>query len=238
MKLLQTIEQRVEALAWEALERELWSFGAAKAPLLTGAECEELRRLYDQPSHFRSTVVMARHNFGEGEYRYFAYPLPPLVANLRKALYRKLASIANAWNEALRERTTFPSTLEAYLEQCHLAGQTKATPLMLTYGAGGWNALHQDLYGELVFPLQVTCFLSRPGVEYEGGEFLLVENRPRAQSRGEAFVMEQGEIVIFATRFRPMRAARGYSRAALRHGVSRVRRGSRMTLGIIFHDAR
>ena len=233
------LAQRVDALPWEQLERDLWSFGAAKTPpLLTPQECEEVRSLYGEEERFRKTVVMARHNFGEGEYRYFAYPLPALVQALRETLYRHLAPIANAWVQALREDAAYPAMLEGFLARCRSAGQPLPTPLLLTYGAGGWNALHQDLYGDIAFPLQATCFLSRPDTEYQGGEFLLVEQRPRAQSRGEAFVTAQGELVIFATRYRPLRGARGYLRATLRHGVGRVRSGTRWTLGIIFHDAR
>ncbi|TAM78382.1 hypothetical protein EPN44_00930 [bacterium] len=233
------LAQRVEALPWEQLERDLWLFGAAKTPpLLTPQECEEVRSLYREEERFRKTVVMARHNFGEGEYRYFAYPLPPLVQALRETLYGHLAPVASAWAQALRENTAYPATLEGFLARCRSAGQHLPTPLLLTYGAGGWNALHQDLYGDIAFPLQVTCFLSRPDTEYQGGEFLLVEQRPRAQSRGEAFVTAQGELVIFATRYRPLRGVRGYLRAALRHGVGRVRSGARWTLGIVFHDAR
>ncbi|MDE2573498.1 MAG: 2OG-Fe(II) oxygenase [bacterium] len=233
------LECRIAALPWAEIERDLWTDGAAKTPpLLTAEECAQLRELYEQPERFRSTVVMARHNFGEGEYRYFAYPLPPLVQTLREQFYAFLVPIANAWAQALEGRACYPAALAEYLRQCHAAGQSRPTPLMLTYGAGGWNALHQDLYGALLFPLQLTCFLSRPGIDYDGGEFMLVEQRPRAQSRGLTFVTAQGEIVIFATRQHPLRGARGYYRATLRHGVSRVRSGNRLTLGVIFHDAR
>jgi hypothetical protein len=181
---------------------------------------------------------MERFRFGAGDYQYFAAPLPPLVEDLRVHAYPPLAAIANRWEEALGSRARHPPALAGLLAVCRQHGQTKPTPLLLHYEAGGYNCLHQDLYGDVVFPLQLTCFLSRRGVDYDGGEFLLVEQRPRAQSRGEAIATEQGEIVVFATRHRPLRGARGWSRAALRHGVSTVRRGTRYTLGIIFHDAR
>jgi uncharacterized protein len=230
---------RIEALDWNTLERELWDFGYAKTPpVLTPAECAELVALYPDEPRFRSRVEMARYRFGLGDYKYFAHPLPSVVTDLRVATYPRLAAIANRWSEALGVATRYPPGLDEFLAFCATRGQTKPTPLLLHYEAGGYNCLHQDLYGDVVFPLQLTCFLSRSGVDYEGGEFLLVEQRPRAQSRGEAIDPAQGELVIFATRYRPLKGARGWHRAALRHGVSTVRRGTRYTLGVIFHDAR
>ena len=180
---------------------------------------------------------MQQHGFGRGEYRYFAYPLPPLVQSLRGALYARLAPVANRWAEQLRQPAEFPDSLDAYLEKCHAAGQTKPTPLVLRYEAGDYNCLHQDLYGAHVFPLQATVLLSEPGADFAGGEFLLVEQRPRAQSRGEVVPLARGDAVIFAVRERPRRGARGFHRAKLRHGVSTIRTGLRYTLGIILHDA-
>jgi hypothetical protein len=181
---------------------------------------------------------MERYRFGVGDYKYFAHPLPPLVTELRTGLYAPLAAVANRWEQALGTRRRYPLELDRLLVQCRRAGQTRPTPLLLHYEAGGYNCLHQDLYGEVAFPLQLTCFLSRPGADYEGGAFLLVEQRPRAQSRGEALLPGQGESLIFTTRWRPVASARGYYRATMRHGVSRVTRGTRYTLGIIFHDAK
>ena len=207
--------------------------------MLNSSECAELIDLYGDAARFRSTVDMARYKFGVGEYRYFAAPLPPLVEALRRHAYPPLATIANRWEEALSKTpVVHPPTLDAQLALCRRHGQTKPTPLMLRYEAGGYNCLHQDIYGDVVFPLQLTCFLSRRGVDYTGGDFLLVEQRPRAQSRGESIATEQGEIVIFATRYRPVEGARGVHRGAMRHGVSRIISGSRHTLGVIFHDAR
>ncbi len=220
-------------------ERSLNTTGWAKTPrLLAPSECAELIRLWEDEDRFRARIEMARYRFGEGAYKYFQYPLPELVAELRALLYPPLAAIANRWQEALGERERYPERLEEYLARCHRAGQTRPTPLLLRYEAGGYNCLHQDLYGDLAFPLQVTCFLSRPDQDYTGGEFLLVEQRPRAQSRGEAIRGEQGEAVIFPTRYRPVRGARGHYRVVMRHGVSTVRSGERCTLGVIFHDAR
>ncbi len=202
------------------------------------ADCGALAGLYGDDARFRSRVDMGRHRFGEGEYKYFADPLPEVVARLRHALYPGLAEIANRWAERLRDEARFPATLDEFLSRCHAAGQAKPTPLLLRYEAGGYNCLHQDLYGDVVFPIQVVAMLSRPGVDFDGGEFLLVEQRPRAQSMGEAIPMAQGELVAFTTRHRPVQGTRGAYRASVRHGVSRVHRGVRMTLGIIFHDAR
>jgi hypothetical protein len=230
---------RIAALDWDEIERQLWEFGYAKTPpVLTPAECAELIALYPDDSRFRSRVDMARYRFGVGDYKYFAHPLPSLVAALRVSAYPHLAAIANRWSEALGAPAAYPDDLDGLLARCAAHGQTRPTPLLLHYEAGGYNCLHQDLYGEIVFPLQLTGFLSRRGVDYEGGDFLLVEQRPRAQSRGESIATEQGELVIFTTRERPARGARGWLRAAMRHGVSRVRSGTRYTLGVIFHDAK
>lgn len=232
------VATRLANLDWRAIEVDLWARGYAKTPpLLTPDECGELIALYPDESRFRSRVDMARFGFGIGDYKYFTAPLPALVEALRVHAYPPLAAVANQWEAALGTAVLHPPDLAALLARCRRRGQTKPTPLMLRYAAGGYNCLHQDLYGDVVFPLQLTCFLSRRDVDYAGGEFLLVEQRPRAQSRGEAVTTEQGEIVIFTTRYRPVETARGYSRASIRHGVSRVTRGARYTLGVIFHDA-
>jgi hypothetical protein len=232
------IATRLAELDWTALERSLWDLGYAKTPpVLTPAECEALIALYGDDGRFRSRVDMARYRFGEGDYKYLAHPLPPVVAALRAHAYPRLAALANAWERALGGRTRYPPDLDGLLALCRRHGQTKPTPLLLHYEAGGYNCLHQDLYGDVAFPLQITAFLSRRGADYDGGDFLLVEQRPRAQSRGEAIHTEQGELVIFPTRYRPSAGTRGWFRTTMRHGVSRVTRGSRYTLGIIFHDA-
>jgi hypothetical protein len=234
-----TIAERLAALDWAAIERALWERGYAKTPpVLTPEECAALIALYPDDALFRSRVDMERYRFGIGDYKYFAAPLPPLVAEVRQHAYPPLARLANRWEETLGSRPRYPPSLDRLLVTCRRAGQTKPTPLLLHYEAGGYNCLHQDLYGEIAFPLQLTGFLSRRGLDYEGGEFLLVEQRPRAQSRGEAITTEQGEIVIFTTRYRPVAGARGYYRATMRHGVSRVTLGSRYTLGVIFHNAK
>jgi hypothetical protein len=236
---LMDITKRLAQLDWKAIEQGLWDFGYAKTPaVLTAAECNQLISLYTDPTRFRRRIDMARHRFGVGEYQYFAEPLPPLVQGLRMATYPPLAAIANRWMAALRRPQRYPTDLPSFLASCHEQGQTKPTPLLLRYDVGGYNCLHQDLYGEVAFPLQLTCFLSRRDLDYTGGEFLLVEQRPRAQSRGEAIVTEQGEIIIFATRDRPAPGSRGYHRVQMRHGVSRIRSGVRYALGVIFHDAK
>jgi len=233
------IADRLAALDWEAIGRSLDQWGYAKTPpVLTPDECAALIALWPDETRFRSRIDMARYRFGEGEYRYFAHPLPPVVEALRIRAYPPIAAIANRWQKALGARARYPGDLAALLERCRRKGQTRPTPLMLRYEAGGYNCLHQDVYGAVVFPIQLTCFLSRRSVDYTGGDFLLVEQRPRAQSRGESVATEQGEIVIFTTRHRPVRGARGVYRAAMRHGVSRVLTGRRWTLGVIFHDAR
>ena len=233
------ISDRIAALDWPAMAASLDAHGCATTgALLTGDECGSLAEAYAIDEPFRSRVIMARHGFGRGEYKYFAYPLPPLVAELRTALYPRLAEIANRWNEALGIDVRYPGEHAAYIARCHKAGQRKATPLLLQYGAGDYNCLHQDVYGELVFPLQVTVLLSRPGADFEGGEFVLTEQRPRMQSRAEVVPLAQGEAVIFPVRQRPVAGTRGTYRVNMRHGVSRIRTGHRHTLGVIFHDAK
>jgi hypothetical protein len=217
-----------------ALDRD----GHAVLPgLLDAKQCTELAALYDDREAFRSRVVMARHGFGQGEYKYLAYKLPPVVQRLREALYPLIAPTANHWQQQLGLKANFPDTLEGYLARCHAAGQQRPTPLILKYGSGDYNCLHQDLYGELVFPLQATVLLSRPGEDFTGGEFLLVEQRPRRQSKGEVVTLRQGDAVVFPVNHCPVAGTRGYYRVTMRHGVSQVRSGQRFTLGIIFHDA-
>jgi hypothetical protein len=212
--------------------------GFTVAPGLIGpAECRALAALWPDQQHFRKHIVMQRHGYGQGEYQYFTYPLPEPVEQLRQALYPGLAAVANQWNEALGLKRRFPATLKGWLKECHAGGQKRPTPLLLRYGPGDYNCLHRDLYGELVFPLQVTILLSEPGRDFAGGEFLLVEQRPRMQSRGEVVPLGQGDAVIFAVNQRPVKGTRGFHRTAMRHGVSSLRTGERFTLGIIFHDA-
>lgn len=205
--------------------------------LISPAECRTLAALWPEEEAFRKRVVMQRHGYGQGEYQYFTYPLPGLVERLRQALYPALAAVANGWNAALGDDRRFPPTLKAWLRQCHQGGQKRPTPLLLRYRTGDYNCLHRDLYGDLVFPLQATVLLSAPGRDFDGGEFLLVEQRPRMQSRGEVVPLGQGDAVIFAVNERPARGTRGYHRVGMRHGVSSLRAGERFTLGIIFHDA-
>ncbi len=220
------------------LQEELGARGfAVLRQALDGQECEALRALYADGTLFRSRVVMARHGFGQGEYQYFAYPLPQLVAALRAQLYPQLASVANCWNELLKIEARYPNDLDDFLRACHAAGQTRPTPLLLKYGEGDYNRLHQDLYGPTQFPLQATILLSEPGRDFIGGEFVLVESAARTQSRAEVVPLRQGDMVIFAVNARPVPSMRGVKRVALRHGVARVRSGHRMTLGLIFHDA-
>jgi uncharacterized protein len=233
------ISSRVAALDWPGLAAALDTHGyATTGPLLTPAECATLRDLYAAEAPFRSRIVMARHGFGRGEYKYFNYPLPEIVALLRAALYAPLADIANRWNEAMGTPVRYPADHAAYLALCHAAGQAKPTPLLLQYGPGDYNCLHQDVYGEHVFPLQAAFLLSRPGDDFAGGEFVLTEQRPRMQSRAEVVPLEQGEAVIFPVHHRPVQGTRGTYRVNMRHGVSRLRSGSRHTLGVIFHDAK
>jgi len=223
---------------WTRVAADLDAHGCAVLQkALSAPECTALAGLYDDDARFRSRVVMARHGFGRGEYRYFSYLLPPPVAALRASLYPPLAGIANRWHEAMGLTTRFPATHDDFLSHCHAAGQTRPTPLLLRYGPGDYNCLHQDVYGEHVFPLQVAFLLSDPGHDFTGGEFVLTEQRPRMQSRVEVVPLQQGDAVIFPVRHRPVQGTRGAYRVTMRHGVSRLRSGQRHTLGIIFHDA-
>ena len=234
-----TLAERLAALDWEAVERSLWERGHARTtPVLRADECRALAALYGDDARFRKRVVMERHRYGLGEYKYFASPLPGLVGELREHAYAPLAAVANRWMEALRLDERYPATLAAFLERCADQGQSQPTPLMLSYEEGGYNCLHQDLYGEVAFPFQIVVQLDRAGTDYTGGEFLLVEQRPRAQSIGEAIAAARGELVIFTTRIRPVAGSRGYYRVNVRHGVSRLHSGKRRALGVIFHDAR
>jgi uncharacterized protein len=232
------VSDRVASADWSPIADALDGRGNAIIEgLLTPAECDALRALYSRDALFRNRVVMERHGFGRGEYKYFNYPLPDVVADLRTAIYPHLASVANRWNDALGIGVRYPETHAAYIRRCHAAGQRRPTPLLLQYGAGDYNCLHQDLYGEHVFPLQLTILLSRPDQEFSGGEFVITEQRPRMQSRAEVVALRQGDAVVFAVHHRPMRGTRGVYRVNLRHGVSRVRSGHRHALGVIFHDA-
>jgi len=232
------LEERLERVAWESVEDQLDKLGyATSGPLLSAEECRGVTQMYGEAARFRSRIVMRRHAFGEGEYQYFAHPLPELVAGLRRLTYPHLVAIANRWQGALGLSQRYPEDLDAYLEACHAAGQTRPTPLLLKYGPGDYNRLHQDLYGALNFPLQMAILLSAPGRDFEGGEFVLAEQRPRTQLRAEVVPLGQGEAVIFAVNFRPASGSRGFYRLSMRHGVSRIRAGARYTLGIIFHDA-
>jgi len=236
---LAPIAERLAAIDWRPIGEELDAYGSAILPaILSAEECESLAALYPTDPLFRSRIVMARHGFGRGEYKYFAYPLPELVGELRSSLYPPLAEIANRWSEALGGEVRYPDEHAAFLERCHRAGQTRPTPLLLQYGEGDYNCLHQDLYGEHVFPLQVAFLLSAPGRDFTGGEFVLTEQRPRMQSRAEVVGLRQGDGVIFPVHHRPVRGTRGLYRVNMRHGVSRLRSGRRHTVGIIFHDAR
>ncbi|MFF7214624.1 2OG-Fe(II) oxygenase [Streptomyces sp. NPDC008238] len=231
--------ERVETEDWAALTAGLDAHGSALTarPVLSPAECRAVAALYDEPGRFRSTVDMARHRFGSGQYRYFAYPVPEPVRALRAAFYPRLLPVARDWAARLRQPAPWPDTLDEWLAACHAAGQTRPTPILLRYGAGDWNALHRDLYGDLVFPLQVVIGLDVPGEHYTGGEFLMTEQRPRAQTRGSSTTLPQGHALVFTTRDRPVRSARGWSAGPMRHGVSTVREGRRHTLGLVFHDA-
>jgi hypothetical protein len=232
-------QQRVERYDWGALACELDAQGAAvMEKLLSVEECLELAALYPNQEHFRSHVVMARHGFGKGEYRYFKYPLPGLLHDLRTALYARLVDTANAWSERMRMESRYPQGHSHFLKLCHEAGQTRPTPLLLQYVAGDFNALHQDLYGDLAFPIQVAILLSEPGRDFTGGEFVLTEQRPRMQSRVEVVPLRQGDAVAFAVHNRPVQGGKGMYRVNMRHGASRIRSGRRHTVGIIFHDAK
>jgi uncharacterized protein len=232
------IASTIEALDWPAIESELDAYGCAIAPKLLSPEtCRELAALYGDDARFRSRVVMGSHGFGRGEYKYFAYPLPEPIVALRHGLYSRLAAVADRWNEAMGVSVRYLAEHEAFLARCHEAGQKRPTPLLLRYGPGDYNCLHQDVYGEHLFPLQVAILLSEPGRDFTGGEFVLTEQRPRMQSRAEVAPLTQGDGVIFAVRERPVQGTRGAYRVNLRHGVSRIRSGERFTLGVIFHDA-
>jgi hypothetical protein len=234
-----TIAERIDDYDWSATAAALDEHGwAPLANALTAAECDALTALYPFEEYFRSRITMARHGFGRGEYKYFRYPLPTLVAELRASLYTRLAPVANRWNELMRVDVRFPDRHEAFLERCHRAGQQRPTPLLLEYGQGDYNCLHQDLYGEHVFPLQAVFLLSAPTDDFSGGEFVLTEQRPRMQSRAEVVPLAKGDGAIFAVNQRPKRGARGFYRVTMRHGASRVRSGRRYTAGVIFHDAR
>jgi hypothetical protein len=226
------------AIDWDRAAASLTDHGFAPLPsMLTAPECRDLIALYPREELFRSRIVMAQYRFGKGEYQYFRYPLPPLVEDLRHRLYPSLAEVANRWSTLFASGERFPTTLDALVEQCHRQGQTRPTPLMLRYGPGDFNCLHQDIYGPLAFPFQVVFFLSEPERDYSGGEFLLVENAPRAQSMGRAFRPKQGDALVITTRHRPATGKRGVHKVSVRHGVSPVTAGQRWTLGIIFHDA-
>ena len=235
-----SIAERIDALDWKRAQESLLQRGYAATPqILSPHECASLAGLYNDATRFRSQIIMERFRFGVGDYKYFAHPLPEIVAELRTSVYPHLAEVANQWAEVLGEKSPrFPREHAAFLKVCHKAGQTRPTPLLLHYEAGGYNCLHQDIYGEIAFPLQMVFLLGQQGRDWEGGEFLLVEQQPRAQSKGEVVHADLGHAVIFTTRYRPVRGTRGYYRVNMRHGVSRVHRGTRYTLGIIFHDAK
>jgi uncharacterized protein len=233
------IAERIAELDWRQIREAVNAEGFAALPaILSSEECASLIATYEMRERFRTRIEMARFRFGLGEYKYFAAPLPPLVAELRASLYPCVTPVANDWMKALRLRIRFPEKLDEFVEQCHRSGQTKPTPLLLRYDPGGYNCMHQDLYGEIAFPLQFTFMLSRYSADYTGGEFLLLEQRPRAQSRCDAIILEQGAAILFATRYRPVEGSRGFYRVNVRHGISRVRSGRRFALGIIFHDAK
>jgi hypothetical protein len=234
-----SVAERVSGLDWRRIEGELDGIGVGlTGPILSPSECATLVALYPQTGRFRSRIVMSDHGFGSGEYQYFSYPLPELINEFRGLVYERLAPIANRWNDVLAIAQRYPSTLGSFLKQCNASQQTKPTPLLLKYGAGDYNRLHQDLYGELFFPFQLVILLSNPAVDFLGGEFVVVEQRPRMQSRAEVVPLGQGAAAIFAVQHRPVQGTRGPYRVNLRHGVSRVRAGERFTAGIIFHDAR
>ncbi len=232
------IRKRLESLDWTAIRESLWQHGYALTPaLLTGSECTGLVNLYPAEKPFRSHIIMSRYRFGRGDYKYFDYPLPAIVQQLREHSYPYLVSVANEWIQALGLSEVFPERHASFLEICAKNAQTRATPLLLHYESGDFNCLHQDVYGAVAFPLQLTCFLSQPGIDYEGGEFVIVEQQPRAQSKAEVIIAQQGQALIFATRHRPVKGSRGFYRTSLRHGVSRLKRGIRFTLGVIYHDS-
>ncbi len=227
------------SIDWQKLDQNIDAKGyAVLKNLLSASQCDDLIRLYDQENRYRKTVVMQRHGYGQGEYRYFDYPLPDLVADLREQFYGPLSSIANRWSVDLKQQNKYPDRLQDYTEICHKQNQTRPTPLILKYGPGDYNRLHQDLYGELLFPLQMAVLLSEPVEEFEGGEFVLTEQRPRMQSKATVVPLHRGDAVIFAVNDRPVMGSKRMSRAKMRHGVSEIARGQRYTLGVIFHDAK
>jgi hypothetical protein len=232
------LAQRLAGLDWSAIRESLEEHGHALTPsLLTPSECEDLVNIYTSAEAFRSHIIMSRYRFGRGDYKYFNYPLPAIVQQLREHSYPHLVPVANEWNHALGLSEVFPERHSDFLHICAENRQTRATPLLLHYESGDFNCLHQDVYGAVAFPLQLTCFLSQPGADYEGGEFVIVEQQPRGQSKAEVITAQQGQIIIFATRYRPVKGSRGFYRASLRHGVSRLKRGVRFTLGVIYHDS-
>ncbi|MHC1548538.1 2OG-Fe(II) oxygenase [Phyllobacterium sp. K27] len=232
-------ESNIQKIDWTSIVTELDDFGCAVLPgLLSQAESRRIAATYNEDSQFRKRIVMARHGFGRGEYKYYSYPLPSIIENLRVALYPPLATVANRWNELMGINVRYPDQHKAFVERCHAAGQERPTPLLLQYGESDYNCLHQDIYGEHVFPLQVAILLSQPRDDFSGGEFVLTEQRPRMQSRAEVVPLRQGDAVIFPVSQRPVRGSRGYYRVNMRHGVSRLRWGQRNTLGLIFHDSR
>lgn len=234
-----TIESRVKEIDWMGVGVHLDAHGwAVLEGVLSAGECQAIAGLYEGDGRFRSHIVMARHGFGQGEYKYFSYPLPDIIADLRRSVYSRLAPVANRWNEVMGIEARYPDEHVDFIERCHAAGQNRPTPLLLQYGEGDYNCLHQDLYGEHVFPLQMTFLLSKPEQDFTGGEFVLTEQRPRMQSRAEVVPLRQGDAVIFAVHHRPVQGTRGVYRVNLRHGVSRLRSGHRHTMGIIFHDAK
>jgi uncharacterized protein len=235
----ESVAERVGGLDWQTVSEELDEYGNAQLPgILSPEECDALARLYPDDKHFRSRVVMERYSFGRGEYKYFRYPLPEIISELRATLYSHFVDVANNWNRVMGVDLRYPKQHADYIRRCHQAGQSRPTPLLLQYGPGDFNCLHQDLYGEHVFPIQVTILLSEPGRDFTGGEFVLVEQRPRMQSRAEVVALGKGDAVAFAVHHRPVQGKRGFYRVNFRHGVSRLRSGNRYTLGIIFHDAK
>nr|WP_317166731.1 2OG-Fe(II) oxygenase [Spirosoma aureum] len=227
-----------ETIDWPYYQSDLSQTGFTLLPsFLSSEECRELANLFDEPNLYRKSIVMQNHGYGSGEYKYFSYPLPSVVDTLRHELFTQLSPIANNWNEKLGINLRYPTDLDEWLSTCHAAGQTRPTPLILKYGPGDWNALHQDMYGVLYFPFQAVLFLSQPGQDYTGGEFVMLEQRPRMQSKATVLLPEQGQVLLFTTKYRPAQGTRGYYRVAMRHGVSEVRTGTRVNAGLIFHDA-
>lgn len=230
--------EQLSAINWPFFQNTLSETGfALLPPVLSAGECYALAQLFDDPSRYRKTIVMQKHGYGSGEYKYFTYPLPHVVDALRHELFTQLAPVANDWNQKFGLDLRYPADLDEWLDTCHAAGQVRPTPLILKYGAGDWNALHQDMYGDLYFPFQAVLFLNQPRHEYDGGEFVMLEQRPRQQSKATVLQPEQGQILVFTTKYRPARGTRGHYRVAMRHGVSEIRQGNRTTIGLIFHDA-